>query len=582
MSDQSTDATQSTTATRGMASFTDRTSEGITIDGTGEGDAWDGVYRCPFCPFEEAREEIVRAHICYETEGKHKNRNGFLDQINVQILDDDGDVIGDVDSPLTTRDIGGPRIADEPIDRSLIPDGVREGSKAERILFEAITNPGASPSALAKRVAEDPGDVTKSDASYASTVIRTHLKTPDEDDDDDTDARRMDHKGFYDLTEKQRRIIIAKVADPSPSRSISDVQSAAGGDMAYSTTRSALKNYDNIVRHLNAKLEAGSISMDRLIESAAVDEHQMALPMRGKRWSKETRQKARHGSYPTAVDSTTRTGVKPIPEASGVPGADAVDDDDTDDDSDLSPIDVDYVLDFARKLPPNATSYDDGTEIVPSDIDVEATIRDYRDLNSRRKAMAVALIATQLDPDRSMSMTDVSEAAGTPQGYASIFRRDYLPLVKRLTVLVLADALTLRDMESMINPDKDHDPKLSLVDLGLPNETDPRILQDPDQEPEQHQELEAPPATGQSQPQTTVVNDTPDQDPDQRMVRVGIDRLRDLATSIDTIRSDAQEDMELADEGSPMWIAAKKQLSATDVTAEFLREIATEQSGDDR
>lgn len=252
--------------TKGNAAFHDKTSAGTGIDGTGSSTGHITAYRCPFCDFSDTSEEVVRGHITTEDDSRHRNRNGYLDQIYVHGVDENGEVIEDRESPGQTPTTHG---TDE---TTLIPDGVDEDSIEADILRAAITSPGLSYAELARRACGE--DISVS-GGRVKRVIKKHLGAVDAGEK--SHDPRMEKSGFYDATEKQRRVILSWIADPDEDRSSRDISQDASTSPRYPDQ--VLDRYDQTIDHLRAKLDVGSMSFDTLIKRADLDHpEKLTLP----------------------------------------------------------------------------------------------------------------------------------------------------------------------------------------------------------------------------------------------------------------------------------------------------------------
>ncbi len=123
-------------------------------------------FKCGWCGFAHPEERTVRTHITREDEGKHKNKNAFLDDVFVQACDDDGEVIGDMESPKTMS-------LSEGITDEYLPRAVNTDTKTAKILKQAIETPQMSEREIAEEVyGEDP---TQSNISYVYSILNQYL-----------------------------------------------------------------------------------------------------------------------------------------------------------------------------------------------------------------------------------------------------------------------------------------------------------------------------------------------------------------------------------------------------------------------
>lgn len=251
---------------KGNAAFHDKTEAGIGIDGTGSSTGHIEAYQCPFCDFTDSSEEVVRGHITSEDDSRHKNRNGYLDQIYVHGVDADGEVIEDREPPGRTP------IGNGNDETSLIPDGVDEDSIDADIIRTAITNPRLTYAEMARRASDDDNSVS---GRRVRRVIEKHLGAVDAANG--SRDERMENAGFYDATPMQRRVILSWLADPDDDRSSRDIADSASTSPRYPDQ--VIDRYTDTIDHLQAKLDVGSISFESLVKRADLDEpEKLTLP----------------------------------------------------------------------------------------------------------------------------------------------------------------------------------------------------------------------------------------------------------------------------------------------------------------
>lgn len=217
----------------------------VVTDKTSSTESKIDHYTCPFCTFQAPKERLVRAHITTETQGQHKERNGYLDQIHVQARDADGNLLDDVQSTVETSD----RPDGEAITK-LVPDGLTD--KQEAILRVHLVNPSASADAVRSRIKERYDlDVSK---PYITNCRNRYFKMP-ENAVPDSEAS----PSYGDLTDKQQAVVdeLAKTADPFDHETwdikVSELQDRAG--VSYGTYKTVLDKYESVVRHQWAKTQ---------------------------------------------------------------------------------------------------------------------------------------------------------------------------------------------------------------------------------------------------------------------------------------------------------------------------------------
>lgn len=240
------------------------------------------AYQCPFCGFTAPSERTVRAHITEETDGNHKNRNGYLDQIFVSALDEDGERIDTVQTEFTEQERRNGAVTTE-----MFPDGVTE--KQRRILEVAIQNPGLSNRAVVERC-EERFDYSPSDG-YVSRVRNDHLRSPDQES-----KRKARAKDYDDLTDIQQAIVDEVIKFPNPTDieewPITQTEVAERAGTVQTNIRPTVKKYANLIRHrkarLDARQEAGIAQADDESEAEPQAESEAEAEAEGITVSRET------------------------------------------------------------------------------------------------------------------------------------------------------------------------------------------------------------------------------------------------------------------------------------------------------
>lgn len=206
------------------------------------------AYKCPFCGYTAGSEKMVRGHITYENDSDHKDRNGYLDQIFVHAIDDDGNILADANT-----DFSEPERRRGEVTTEMVGEDITD--KQAMILEIAIQNPGLSHQQVQKRCKErfdyEPAD------SYVGKVRSQYLKYQPPTDDDGKPQKKYD-----DLTEVQQRIVdeVVKFDDPLDYESWPVTQTEVGkrADCHATNIKPTLNRYGDLIRHRKARLDARS------------------------------------------------------------------------------------------------------------------------------------------------------------------------------------------------------------------------------------------------------------------------------------------------------------------------------------
>ena len=263
-------------------------------------------YQCPFCSFADGSEDVVRLHVTHSTDGKHKNRNGHFDSVNVIVLDEIGDEIERVgpDKPFRPP---------ESITGDVLPDSCDPESRAAEIMEAAIRKPGWG----AMKIAEEVYDGDSSKNPYVYKVLGKYLRVDDEPDTEpedgetkvtdngvelnqdgppfecvcgdefDSSSARNGHlthceeykqakidevapnKPFSKLTRKQQSVILARLDDPDPDRTTASIERQADVSTGYGYT--ILDRYDDLIEHTKRRIDAGETSLQELRDQSGLD-----------------------------------------------------------------------------------------------------------------------------------------------------------------------------------------------------------------------------------------------------------------------------------------------------------------------
>jgi uncharacterized damage-inducible protein DinB len=249
-------------------------------------------YSCPFCSYTDPSERVVRTHMTRTDDDAHGNRNAFVDGIFVQARAADDTIVEDVKAPGATRytredDNGDGDGEDDEGEAEaevrFLPEGVTPDSLAAEILDAAIKSPMASYADLADEIY---GDRTQSSHVWNTIDRYLHGETKPQMDTSDSVSKsnetstgtnnggkrdsRLEAMEFYERTEKQRRTILAWLANPDPDRTRAEIAQAASVSETYVPV--IQNDHDWLIEQLQAELDAGSLSFERLVANAELAE----------------------------------------------------------------------------------------------------------------------------------------------------------------------------------------------------------------------------------------------------------------------------------------------------------------------
>lgn len=206
-------------------------------------------YGCPYCSFRAPSERVVRAHITSSKDGKHADRNAFLDQIFVHGLDEDGNIVEDSQEEYSREERRNGEVTTE-----MFPDDLTE--KQRQILEIAVQNPKLNDGEVAKRVAERYDEQVSQ--GYVNKTRRRKLKQAVEKAA--IEPAEPEGRSYDELTDVQQTIIdeVIEFEEPLNPKSWpvtqTEVAERAGCDV--SNIRPTLERYGQVALHRKAKEEA--------------------------------------------------------------------------------------------------------------------------------------------------------------------------------------------------------------------------------------------------------------------------------------------------------------------------------------
>lgn len=232
---------------------------GVTVtDKVRRADKEPAAARCPFCaytaPLDEGGERLVRVHITRENDAAHEHRNGFMPEVHVAFVDENGEFIDQVsfDESEVERD--------GEITTEMMPSPLTD--KQEAVIRKAILNPHLGVREITDELEEEMGEDAPS-YSYTYGTLQKFVRRPEVDEGDDDD----EFVGYDDLTNPRQRLVdeIMKIpvddeddpADPDNwDRTLTSVHKAAGS--TFTTLRNVLEDNTELVRQRYARLHSGA------------------------------------------------------------------------------------------------------------------------------------------------------------------------------------------------------------------------------------------------------------------------------------------------------------------------------------
>ena len=484
-------------------------------------------YACPFCDYTDPTERVVRTHITRADDTTHQNRNAFVDQIYVQAMADDDTIVEDVDAPGATRYTDSS--ADGDTETTFLPAGVdpETESRTAEILDAAIKAPMASPADLAEEVYDD-----RTQTGHLTNTINEHLMTPPatttdtknertNDSDADTESR-IAATGFDDLTEKQQRVILARLDDLDPERSLASIAEAASVSSSY--PRPVLEDHEATIDELRALLDADTDGEDEGEEDKGEDLTIEAL--------------AAHVDL-DQPEALTLTSIGRPDESDN---ADAGTEDSTKDATD--------------------DSIEDET------LDEQRALAAFAAATGKQQAVVLAWL---VDPDPDRSMASVNQLAGVSQGYTGRVLEQYEETVTRLGVMIEDGILTPSELSE--RADIDHEADLSVRGgethaAATDDGTEPRGRSTGGRDGGSTGPRDAS-THAQESDVTGELSEIESRDGDRAIVG-------ELATAMAVLEDAARADVAVAPPDSPMHVAAQRQLYVIDLVQDCLARLEME------
>ena len=497
-------------------------------------------YACPFCDYTDLTERVVRTHITRADDSAHQNHNAFVDQIYVQAMADDDTIVEDVDAPGATRYTGADSDSNADSDENsdevtFLPDGVdpETESRTAEILDAAIKAPMASPADLAEEVYGDrtqTGHLTNMIGQYLMTSPATNIKPDTKNEsrnerrsniDADTDSR-ITATGFDDLTEKQQRVILARLDDLDPERSLASIAEAASVSASY--PRPVLEDHEATIDELRTLLDAGTDGEDEGEEDKGEDLTIEAL--------------AAHVDL-DQPEALTLTSIGRPDESDN---ADAGTEDSTKDATD--------------------DSIEDET------LDEQRALAAFAAATGKQQAVVLAWL---VDPDPDRSMASVNQLAGVSQGYTGRVLEQYEETVTRLGVMIEDGILTPSELSE--RADIDHEADLSVRGgethaAATDDGTEPRGRSTGGRDGGSTGPRDAS-THAQESDVTGELSEIESRDGDRAIVG-------ELATAMAVLEDAARADVAVAPPDSPMHVAAQRQLYVIDLVQDCLDRLEME------
>lgn len=167
-------------------------------------------YRCPYCDISYQNELLSRVHITRSDDPNHLNRNGFMPESEIQVVNPEGEVVDTVSRRPQEIDASSLSI-------DAFPDDLSDQHK--HILVVAATNAEENTyTSLAEKVDQrlEDHDIRSPSYSTIRRVIRRFYRSQTEggtiEREDETNSKKL-----TELTSKQQAIIIARLCSPEAS-----------------------------------------------------------------------------------------------------------------------------------------------------------------------------------------------------------------------------------------------------------------------------------------------------------------------------------------------------------------------------
>lgn len=221
-----------------------------TVDGPSTGSDRGQRYKCPFCEATYPDEVLARVHVSRSEDGAHRNRNGFMPETGIELVDERGKAIEVIEGRKR------PDRETDPLDLSVFPD---EFDRAKRhVLGIAAEEPNASYTEIHERAGAVLAEHDLEPVSYGTVrrwvkaFYRPQLAGRDAEGSDEGGSEG-DVEALGDLTPKQQAVVIAHLDDPGAS--IRELADRAGCSTAYPSK--VLDTAGPTVRRLTDRLESG-------------------------------------------------------------------------------------------------------------------------------------------------------------------------------------------------------------------------------------------------------------------------------------------------------------------------------------
>ena len=167
-------------------------------------------FRCPACGRTYPDERIVRVHITRSTDDTHQTMNGFMPEVEVEALDEEGNQMGTIPGAGSAYLDGAKQMAADEL-----PDDFSEEEK--QIIATAIQNPHVEEYSELHKMANERLQSRGLDTVQYSKAYRTIKEYLDAGHRREGAAKDPENATFKDLTDPQKAILLEDARTPSAS-----------------------------------------------------------------------------------------------------------------------------------------------------------------------------------------------------------------------------------------------------------------------------------------------------------------------------------------------------------------------------
>lgn len=209
-------------------------------------------YRCTFCGDTYPHEALTRAHVT-RSEGRHLNYKGDMPEVDIEVLDRDGDVI-------ETRSTTPEQFDPYDVDVDDLSDDLKDSHK--RIILIAAVNPNIDSYEELKEKVNDVFEQRGEDTvSYATVrrVVKDYFE-PEESAPEGVDD--MDREVLSDLTAKQQATIITELVTDGLKHE--EIAGIVGTSQSYPSQ--VFNRAEEVLEGLEEKIESGMTTREAILD----------------------------------------------------------------------------------------------------------------------------------------------------------------------------------------------------------------------------------------------------------------------------------------------------------------------------